>query len=369
MAKKIRYGVLGLGHIAQVAVLPSFKNAKNSELTALISGDKRKLKELSKKYKVQSNYLEEDFSQCLEDGVIDALYIETPNTDHQRYVEEAVAKGIHVLCEKPLAPTSKECYSILKNVKESDVKFMTAYRLHFDPANLKVVQLAQSGRIGNPRIFNSVFTMQVKDKKNIRLQKEKGGGPLSDIGIYCINASRYIFGAEPTEVFAQSLTDPKDSRFDEVPEMISVVMKFPEERTANFVCSFGAADSSQYDVLGTKGRITLDSAYDYAQKMELRISINDKEKVIRYAKHDQFGAEISYFSKCILQNKNPEPSALEGLADILIIEAIEKSLKTGRLENVQSVQKLDRPSSRQKIVRPGIKAPKTVHVTGPSGGN
>lgn len=365
--KKIRYGVIGLGHIAQVAVLPSFKNAKNSELSALISSDKMKLKSLSKKYKVKLKFLEKDFLSCLESGEIDALYIATPNTDHKRYVEEALHRGIHVLCEKPLAPNAKECYEISKVVSQNNAKFMVAYRLHFDPANLKAVDLAQSGKLGDLKVFNSVFTMQVKDRKNIRLQKAKGGGPLSDIGIYCINASRYLFASEPVEVFARATSDPHDPRFKEVPEMISVMMSFPENRMANFVCSFGAAESSHYDLLGSKGRVVLNSAYDYAQEMELTTYINEKKKTIHYAKHDQFGAEISYFSDCILKNRIPEPSVKEGLADLLVIDAIEKSLDSGKPERVQGIQKTDRPSQRQRIIRPGIKPPKTVHVTGPSG--
>lgn len=365
--KKVRYAVIGLGHIAQSAVLPGFKNAKNSELKALISGDPVKLKTLSKKYKVKLTFERNNFVDCLESGEIDALYISTPNTDHQFYAEEAALRGIHVLCEKPLASTSDACWSILETAEKTNVKFMVGYRLHLDPANLKAVEIARSGKLGDLKIFNSVFSFQVKDLNNIRLKRAKGGGPLHDIGIYCINAARYLFADEPLEVFAQA-SQSEDPRFREVPEMISVMMKFPQNRVANCVCSFGAADSSRYDLIGTRGSLSLNSAYDYANKMELTVQIGEKKKSIQFAKHDQFGAELVYFSNCILKNRNPEPSVIEGLADLMTIQAIEASTKSGRPEKVDSLTqfKINRPYPRQKIQRPGISEPKSVRAQSPS---
>src|SRR4029453_14353089 len=122
----------------------------------------------------------------LESGAIDAVYITLPNDMHRAYAEAAACAGVHVLCEKPLAMNEEACAAMIHIAAENDVKLMTAYRLHFDPANLDAIQLVQSGKIGEPRIFNSLFSMQVK-AGNIRLQEERGGGTLYDIGIYCIN--------------------------------------------------------------------------------------------------------------------------------------------------------------------------------------
>lgn len=366
--KKIRYAVVGLGHIAQVAVLPGFKNAKsNSELVALVSGDPLKLKKLSRQYKVASTYSYEQYDELLQSGKIDAVYIATPNTDHQIFVEKAAESGIHVLCEKPLAGDQEACRAMIRKAQQTRICAMTAYRLHFDPANLKAIQIGQSGKLGDLKFFNSIFSYNIQDPHNIRLQLDKAGGPLHDIGIYCINAARYLFQSEPTEVFAFAAKNPDDQRFSEVEEMLSVTLKFPQNRLAQFTCSFGAAVTSRFDLVGTKGSVTLDSAYEYAAGQEMTITIDEKKKKIKFKKHDQFGAEIAYFSNCVLKHQPPEPSFTEGLADVLIIEAILESLQRQKPIPVQPVQKETRPTPAQKIRKPAVPKPNVVHVSSPSG--
>src|SRR5438270_383574 len=208
--KKVRYAVVGLGYIAQNAVLPAFAHARNSELTALVSDSPAKLKKLSKKYSVPHTYSYEEYSECLESGEVDAVYIALPNHMHRDYTEAAANAGVHVLCEKPMAVTEEDCQAMIAAAEKNKIKLMIAYRLHFEEANLKAVELVQSGKLGEPRIFDSIFTMQVKPG-NVRLRREKGGGTLYDIGIYCINAARYLFRAEAEEVFgtAENSCDPR----------------------------------------------------------------------------------------------------------------------------------------------------------------
>ena len=161
-AGKIRYAVVGLGHIAQNAILPAFVHAqKNSELTALVSDDPAKLRTLSREYGVRNTFTYEDYDVCLRSGEIDAVYIALPNNLHLDYCVRAARAGIHVLCEKPLAVTEAECQQIIQACAENDVKLMTAYRLHFQRGNLEAIKIVRSGKIGEPRIFNSVFAMQV----------------------------------------------------------------------------------------------------------------------------------------------------------------------------------------------------------------
>ena len=370
--KKIRYAVIGLGHIAQTAVLPAFKNAKeSSELYALISRDPTKLKALSKKYKVPHSFSEDQFDECLKSCDFDVLYIAKPNTDHFKYAKKAAEHGKHVICEKPLTTSVEQCKQLNTTVTKNKIKFMVAYRLHFDPANLRAIEIAHSKQFGKIRLFNSVFSYQHGDRNNIRLQRNKGGGPLNDIGIYCINATRYLFKAEPIEVSALSATNPNDPRFKEVPEMLSVTMRFSEERLAQFTCSFGATDCSSYSVFGTQGTVTLDSAYDYAEPMELTSTLGEKTKTVKFKKHDQFAAELLYFSNCVLKNQNPQPSVLEGLNDLLVIQAIENSIKHKRPMTVEKyLEPKKRPSVQQKkmVLPPVLKSQIThVHVTNPSG--
>ena len=244
-AGKIRYAVVGLGHIAQNAILPAFVHAqKNSELTALVSDDPAKLRTLSREYGVKNTFTYEDYDICLRSGEIDAVYIALPNNLHLDYCVRAARAGIHVLCEKPLAVTEDECQQIIQACAENDVKLMTAYRLHFQRGNLEAIKIVRSGKIGEPRIFNSVFTMQVS-AGNIRTKDKYAGGTLYDIGVYCINAARYIFGDEPTEGFCYSASN-HDPRFRRIEEMTSAILRFPKQRLANFTTSFGASDSTRF---------------------------------------------------------------------------------------------------------------------------
>ena len=366
--KKIRYAVVGLGYIAQVAVLPAFKNArKNSQLVALISGDKDKLKRLGEKYKIDKCYLYSEIEQCLRSGEIDAIYVATPNFYHRNIMETAAKFGVHVLCEKPMAVTAEDCLSMITEAEKNNILLMIAYRLHFEAANLESIKLAHSKRIGELKVFNSVFTMQVKDPGNIRLQEvERGGGPLYDIGIYCINAARYLFKSEPIDVFAMSGSS-KDSRFKRTDESVSVVMKFPEERMCTFSISFGAFESSDFDLIGTKGRIRLEKAYSYASHMRLKIYEDRKIITKKYSRRDQFAPELIYFSDCIQRKKKPEPSGEEGLTDIKIIEALLLSIDLGSPISLDEIHKRTRPGESQKITRPSFPRPRLFHVIEPGG--
>ena len=240
MTTKVRYAVMGLGHIAQTAVLPAFAHARGSStLAALISSDATKLRKVGQKYGIERLYSYEQFDECMASGEVDAVYIALPNHLHAEYTVRAAKHGVHVLCEKPMAVTEKECLSMIRACEKYGVRLMIAYRLHFEKANLATIRLVQSGKIGEPRIFNSVFTMDVK-AGDIRLRAETGGGTLYDIGIYCINAARYLFRDEPVEVLGASARRDTE-RFAEVEEMFSATLRFPDDRIANVVCSFGAS--------------------------------------------------------------------------------------------------------------------------------
>jgi predicted dehydrogenase len=358
----IRYAVVGLGHIAQVAVLPAFAHtSENSELTAFISDDPEKLYELSKKYKVSNCFSYEQYEDALRGGTFDAVYIALPNDMHKEFAIKAARAGIHVLCEKPMALTEYECQEMIEECQANKVKLMVAYRLHFERANMEIVELINSGKIGNPRIFNSSFTLQVREG-NIRTQKERGGGPLYDIGVYCINAARYIFRDEPIQAMALSAKS-NDSRFAEIEEAVSVVLKFPGERLASFDCSFGSKDVSRYEVIGSSGRIAVDPAYEYIEELKYVITVDGREEKHKVNKHDQFAPEILHFSDCILQDKEPRPSGKEGLADIRIIQAIQNSLLRGETIALSPTPpKTTRPDSDLIKEKPAVKKPETVNA-------
>jgi predicted dehydrogenase len=335
---KIRYAVVGLGAFAQSDALPAFAEAKNSELVALVSGDVTKRTELAQKYGVRDTYAYEDYDDLLRSGNIDAVYLAVPNHLHCDYTIRAAKAGIHVLCEKPMAITVTECEQMIAAAKDNNIKLMIAYRLHLEPANLHAVKVVQSGQIGEPRIFTSLFTQQVF-AGDIRLDKEIGGGTLDDIGIYCINAARYIFQDEPISVLATTANNG-EQRFRSVAEMTSVIMHFPDDRLATFTCSFGAVRIENYQVVGTKGDLQVALAYSTQGPIKHILTTDGHRQECSFEPHNQVVAEFSYFSDCIMHNKEPEPSGTEGLTDVRIIRALYRSIETG--EFVQ----IDRLNSR-----------------------
>ncbi len=365
--RRLRYAVVGLGHIAQVAVLPAFAHAReNSELVALFSDDAEKLAKLGRKYRLEHLFDYDEFEEGLEAADVDAVYIALPNHLHREYTERAAHVGVHVLCEKPMAVTEEDCEAMIDACDRNGVKLMIAYRLHFEEANLRAVELVQGGRIGEPRIFNSVFTMDVKEG-DIRLNpRDQGGGTLYDIGIYCINAARYLFEDEPEEVLA--LTARKDDpRFvaPGVDEMTGAILRFPGERLATFITSFGAADVSRLQVVGTKGTLVLDPAYEYAGELTHELTIGDRTRERRFPKRDQFAPELVYFSECIQTGEDPEPSGQEGLGDVRIIRALYASADAGGPVSLGPFDKHERPTMEQEIRKPAVRKPELVNTEAP----
>jgi glucose-fructose oxidoreductase len=352
-SRAVRYAVIGLGHIAQAAILPAFAHAKrNSTLAALVSGQPKKLRALGRRYGVPHLCGYQDAETLFAGGEIDAVYIALPNDMHKEYTVRAARAGLHVLCEKPMAITARDCQAMIRATAAAKVKLMIAYRLHFERANLEAAQLAREGKLGELRFFSSDFSMQVREN-NIRLKRTKGGGPLHDIGIYCINAARYTLAEEPRLVFATA-TRSRDARFQEIDETVVAVMRFKDERLASFNCSFGAADRSTYTITGTRGSVTLDPAYEYAEGLSSRIRIGGRERKRHFSKRDQFAAQLQYFSQCILDDRAPEPSGEEGLADVRIIEAMQRSIKSGRWVDTRPAPRSRRPTLKQEIRRPPV---------------
>jgi predicted dehydrogenase len=357
--KPIRYAVVGLGHIAQNAVLPAFKHARrNSRLAALVSDDPEKLETLGDTYKVKARYSYDEYEDCLK--TVDAVYIALPNSMHADYTVRAANAGVHVLCEKPMAVTVEECERMIEACREANVKLMIAYRLHFEEINLRAVELVRSGRLGEPKYFNSSFSMQVKPG-NVRTRRETGGGTLYDIGIYCINAARYLFRAEPKEVMAISVNSGT-SKLSEIDESTGALLRFDGERVAAFVTSFNAADVASYRIVGTKGQIHVDPAYEYAEGLAYALTIDGKTTRKKIGKRDQFAPELLYFSDCIRRNREPEPSGEDGLQDVRIVTALYESAETGKAVQIPPYRSAKQPTGRQRIRRPGVAEPELVNA-------
>jgi predicted dehydrogenase len=361
----LRIAVVGLGHFAQEFVLPAIAQLDDVELAGLVSGTPEKLEVLGKRYQVDARAGYDELERLLADARIDIAYIAVPNDMHADLTVRAAKCGAHVLCEKPMAPTEEECVAMMRACERASVKLMIAYRLHFEAANLHAIELASEGELGELRIFSSTFTMQVR-AGNTRVQPRVGAGPLYDIGIYCINAARYLFRCEPYEVVAMPLAHRSDERFQATDEAIAAILRFPGDRVATFVASYGAADTARYQLIGTEASLSLDHAYDLVETMKLEVVRDGKTSTKSYRRRDQVGAEVEYFARCIRDNRDPEPSAVEGLADVRIILAIQEAGRTGRAVAVDRVEDVTRPQPEQELRVPMHGRPRLVDVEPPT---
>ena len=367
--KIVRYGVAGLGWFAQESILPAFAHAReSSELAALFSDDPAKLEELGARYQVGVRCGYEELEEAVRREGLDAVYVAVPNHRHRELAERAARAGAHVLCEKAMAVTEDECHAMIRTASECNVKLMIAYRLHFEEANLRALEVVRSGRLGEPRLVEAIFCNPVADPDNSRLVSvERGGGPLYDLGIYCINAARHVFGEEPQEVIA--FTERGENElFAACDEATCGVLRFPGGGLAVVAASFGAADRDVYTIHGTKGSLRVEPAFSHrgALRHELRIG-GGKPQQRSFRGRDQIAPEILYFSECILQDREPEPDGTEGLADVRVISALLRSAREREPVTLQRLDVGEGPDMSQEARLPPVGHVDLVHAESPSG--
>jgi predicted dehydrogenase len=367
-AERIRWAVIGQGHFAQTSILPAFAHAReNSELVALFSGDERKRRQLARLHHAEFALPYEELGDFLRSGEVQAVYIAVPNHRHKALTLEAAQAGVHVLCEKPMAVTSRDCRDMIAACDDHRVKLMIAYRLHLERGNLSAVEAIRRGRIGEPRYFTSSYSFQLDDENIRGLPTDQGGGPLFDVGTYCINAARYLFGDEPCEATALTATAPDDERFAETEEQVGAVLRFPGERLATFTVGFGASSVSSYTVAGTRGSLRLEPAYTHSGRRVLTQETRRGEHRQTFPDRDQVAPELVYFADCILRDLEPEPSGWEGLHDVAIIEAILDSARTGRKIALDLEPRRQRPTRVQAIDKPPAREPAPIRAEAPRG--
>ena len=328
--KKVRWAVVGLGKLALEEILPAFARARLSQPTALVSGHPEKARRVAAAYGIDPKrvYSYDTFDRLKDDGEVDVVYVVLPNSMHAEYTVRALRAGKHVLCEKPMAASVDECRQMIAASREAGRKLMIAYRLHYEPFNQTVMRLCREKAVGALRTF-SASNNQVTQAPNIRLSKALGGGPVQDVGIYCINAARYCTGEEPVAVTAQEHR-PKDvPRFREVPASVSFQLRFPSGVLAHCDCSFDAAESRRYRVHGTEGFLDLDPAFSY-RGLRLTVGKPSGREQVQLTEVNHFAAEMDHFSDCVLTGRDPRTPGAEGLADMRVIAAIEESARSGK---------------------------------------
>jgi predicted dehydrogenase len=366
---KIRYAIVGLGDIAQEDMMPGVEHTGNSRITALVTSDQEKARELSEKYNIDATYDYEEFDQALASKGFDAIYLATPNWRHAEFIVPALKAGIHVLVEKPLEVSTERCDEILAAAKTSSTKLMVAYRLHFEPGTLDTISKIRSGDLGFVHIFTSTFT-QVVDPSNHRVHSGELAGPVLDMGPYCVNAARYLFEDEPTEVVSAVGTRHPDSQFDQnFDDTVAVTLRFPRERLAQFTLSYYGNTANSLFAVGTKGWVHLDPAYSFGKSIRQVVAIGDKQSDQSFKHTDQFGGELKYFSNCILNHSDPEPDGEEGYADIRVLEGILQALQSKSPVTLKPFTRRRRiDTDAQKETLSAISTPDLVDAKNPNRG-
>lgn len=325
---KIRYAVVGLGHLSHTAVLPAFEHTENSELCALVSRDVAKRNRLATRYSVEVTGNGDDLERVLADSRADAVYITSPTHLHREHTERAARAGVHVLCAKPMAQTVPDGQAMIAACKASGVKLMIAYPLHFDEASLDAITIARGGQLGVPRLFMSLLTSTVQDTDSVT-QQQLSGGAAHDLGIDPINTVRHLFGAEPTGVFSTSARG--QHRLHDVDTTTSATLVFEDERVAQFSVSLATSHVSSYRLVGDKGDLRFEPAYAHDTPLRHLLSIGPNSVERRFVQRDPFAAMIRAFSRAILENGDVESTGEEGLADVRVIEALLESHRSERL--------------------------------------
>lgn len=333
--KKVRYTVVGAGWISQEAFMPGVHGAANSEMVAIVTGDMEKAKKLNGFHGIAHVFSYERYDEMLASGLVDAVYIALPNSMHADYAIRAAKAGVHALVEKPLATSIDESEAMIAAAEKAGTFLMTAYRLHNDPGTIEVLETIRRGDIGDPRLFNATFCFNLP-AGNHRLKAGHWGGPLQDVGVYCINAMRHVFAAEPVEVAALSSFGDNDPRFSEVEEAWAATLKFPQGRLATFSVSFGSDALDNYTIIGTEGRIEVSQAFRFEANRIVRLIKDGKATEKAFPLMDDFAGQTAYFSDCILNGERPEADGEEGLADMRVMIAIEEAVRTGRMQPIQS---------------------------------
>ncbi|HYZ34182.1 MAG TPA: Gfo/Idh/MocA family oxidoreductase [Crenalkalicoccus sp.] len=362
---KVRYGVVGAGWISQAALMPAAAHTGNSELTALVTGDPAKARALGERYGIRHLFKYDELQRLIDSDIVDALYVATPNWLHRQHSVPALEAGLAVLLEKPMATTVEDCEAIIAASRRSGAALMIAYRLHFEPATLEAIRLVQSRELGDPRIFSSAFSQHVAPT-NHRAQHGYWAGPVTDMGPYPINAVRNLFAAEPVEAHAVGIRTPGlGFNFEDT---VSVVLRFPEERIAQFTVSYAAESVDQYRVIGTRGDLEVAPGFTFGHGLRHRLTLGGRTQEREFPETDQFGGELKYFSDCLLQGREPEPDGEEGLADVRVLAALEQVLLTGRPQRIEAPPRRRRPSPDQAITLPPVEPPELVHAAEPGKG-
>jgi predicted dehydrogenase len=330
--KKVGFAVVGLGSIAKSSVLPAFSNAKKAKLVALVSRGREKASHLARQFKAEAAYDMKEYAACLANPDVSAIYIATPQGEHSDLAVKAAKSGKHVLCEKPLAATFEQASTMVTACQQHGVLLMTAYRKYYEPSTLYLKKLIRDGVLGRIDMihtaYSELYTPGVSPAWLLDA-KLAGGGPLMDLGVYCVNTSRWLVDENPAEVSAQAWRHDA-ARFSSIEEGIAFRMSFPSGLVVQGASTYGAAPSSFVNVQGTKGWASLGPAFPFDEERWLTGKIQGRLIERKFAVLDEFAPELDAFATAIQTSSTVEPDGIQGRIDVAIIRAIYESAKRGQ---------------------------------------
>jgi predicted dehydrogenase len=332
MSDKVRWGVLGAAKIALAKVVPAMQRGEWAEVVAVASRDAGRAERAARELGVRKAY--GSYEELLADPEIEAVYNPLPNHLHVPWTLKAAEAGKHVLCEKPIAMSAAEARRLVGARERTGVRIQEAFMVRTHPQWVGARDLARSGRVGELRSIDCLFSYFNRDPANIRNIAEAGGGALMDIGCYPVQISRFIFGGEPRRVFGFVERDP-DTRVD---RLTSAVLDFAEGR-ATFTCSTQLVPHQRVQLLGTRGRVEIEVPFNAPNDRPTRILLDDgsepagrSAEAIEFAPCDQYTLQGDLFSRA-LREGTPQPVPLEdAVANMAVIDAIFRSAESGRWE-------------------------------------
>ena len=329
--KQVGFALVGLGNLAINQLMPAFARCQRAKLVGLVSGRPEKAKQLAQVYGVDPKniYDYDNYERLAGNPAIDVIYIVLPNSMHAEYTIRALEAGKHVLCEKPMANTPRDCERMIAAAKAANRKLMIDYRVRYEPYNQALIAYARDAELGPTRVILADAGFNIGDPKQWRLRKDMaGGGSLMDIGIYALNAARYLSGEEPVAVNAMMHSTPSDPRFAEVEENINFQLRFPSGLLANCASSYGV-NFNRHRVVKPRGAAELDPASSYTG-LRMRVFRGGaiEERVL--PQRDHFALAMDHFADCVLKNTEPLTPGEEGLKDLKVMMAIYEAARTGK---------------------------------------
>ncbi len=328
--KKLGYALVGLGRLSTNQLAPALQKTQHCQLVGIVTGSPEKARQWQQEYGIEekNTYNYRNFDRVADNPDIDVIYVVLPNSMHQEFTIRAARAGKHVLCEKPMSVSSQECGTMIRACEDAHVKLAVGYRCQFEPHHLECMRLAREEEFGKLRYIDAGFGFRfgdypVGDLRRWRLEHElAGGGALMDVGIYALNACRYLTASEPTSVMAREIKTDLE-KFSEVDETIVWSMAFPSGVVANCSTTYGFSGINSATAYSDEGRFGLGPAFSYSG-----IKAFAGDRSIDKPNIDQFAKEIDDFSNVIRTDGKSKVSGEEGLRDMLVMEAIYKSVRT-----------------------------------------